>query len=221
MFNVLSTFLFQQFWTIWKFSNHSTLRQGISQVNFCVSSVSIQLYWIYLLMILPSFGSNQTLLPFPCASHSPATNVKWSRSVNPTHTTQQMMFAGMVWPQHTMVCIKEGVSMGETWRTALWIFCWGELVQLQWNLRCKYWFTPLVQYGKLVGGCRYRVTCPVCEECVVTIRQGWMIDGDLKCLIFLPCWRMFHIRIKGAINLSWQLKLCSTTTSSFFFFFLL
>lgn len=38
-----------------------------------------------------------------------------------------------------------------------------------------------------------------------------MIDGDFKCLIFLPCWRTFYIWIKGAINLFWQMKLCSTT----------
>lgn len=38
-----------------------------------------------------------------------------------------------------------------------------------------------------------------------------MIDSDFKCLVFLPCWRAFYIRIKGTINLFWQMKLCSTT----------
>lgn len=43
-----------------------------------------------------------------------------------------------------------------------------------------------------------------------------MIAGDFKCLIFPSCWRASYIWIKEAINLCWQMKLCSTTLNPLF-----
>lgn len=207
-------------------------------MNFIVWSSSIQLFWIYHLLHSAdasfswkceqsnsaSFSQDLTLIHHQpcnqtkgeqvCSSHPPPDQKDgcWN-SVNPTRSDFR-------WWRRNVENSIVGLLLGWVWAapvSGVILLCTTRVVPdhhacLVRNDGC----------GELVGGCwspdpgenvgEKTVTCAICVRNLQSPSdKGWVIDGDFECLIFLPCWRAFYIQIRGAINLFWQMKLCSTT----------
>lgn len=170
---------FLKFWTICMFSSRSILRKGISQVNFSVWIISIQLRWIFV-MILPSFWEQSDPASLSLFLTLLSNQGKMEQVCKSPHTAQEMRFAGTAWTQTAWITLRKEVM----WEKRGEQHCGssaGMNLQLQWNLRCKYWFTPLecpvwksgwrmvVPWTRGWRGGQGRAACAVCKECVVTI----------------------------------------------------